>query len=271
VGTAKEDGDVEDFGRFGDVSAQLGDDHVAVVEIHRPPNNFFDTALITGLADAFEKLDESRCRAIVLCTEGKHFCAGANFRGGGGGSGGGSGDDSGDLYQAAVRLFATTTPVVAAVQGAAVGGGLGLALMPDFRIAAPEARFSANFARLGFHHGFGLSVTLPRLVGLQAAQEMLYTGRRVPGEEALRLGLCDRLAPLTLLRGEAITFATEIARSAPLAVRAIRHTLRGDLADAVRAATEHEAREQARLRQTADFREGVAAMAERRLPKFEGR
>jgi enoyl-CoA hydratase/carnithine racemase len=255
---------MQDFGRFGDVSAQLGDDHVAVVEMHRPPNNFFDTALIASLADAFEKLDDSACRAIVLCAEGKHFCAGANF-------GGGARDDAGDLYRHAVRLFSTKLPVVAAVQGAAVGGGLGLALMPDFRVASPEARFSANFARLGFHPGFGLSVTLPRLVGPQVAQDLLYTGRRVPGEEALRLGLCDRLATLTMLRGEAITLAEEIAHSAPLAVRSIRETLRGDLAEAVRRATERELAEQQRLQRTEDFREGVSAMADRRLPRFEGR
>jgi len=255
---------LEDFGRFGDVSARLDDDHVAVVEMHRPPNNFFDTALIAGIADAFEKLDQSHCRAIVLCAEGKHFCAGANF-------GGGRRDDTGQLYAEAVRLFATRTPVVAAVQGAAVGGGLGLALMPDFRVASPEARFSANFARLGFHQGFGLSVTLPRLVGAQAAQDLLYTGRRVPGQEALALGLCDRLAPLTLLREEAFALAKDIARSAPLAVDSIRQTLRGDLAEAVRAATEHEAAEQARLQKTEDFREGIAAMAERRTPDFQGR
>lgn len=255
---------MQDFGRFGDVSAQLGDDHVAVVEMHRPPNNFFDTALIASLADAFEKLDDSPCRAIVLCAEGKHFCAGANF-------GGGARDDAGDLYRHAVRLFEAKLPVVAAVQGAAVGGGLGLALMPDFRVASPEARFSANFARLGFHPGFGLSVTLPRLVGPQIAQDLLYTGRRVPGEEALRLGLCDRLATLTMLRGEAISLAEEIAHSAPLAVRSIRETLRGDLAEAVQRATERELAEQQRLQRTEDFREGVAAMADRRLPRFEGR
>ena len=254
---------MEQLGPFGDVTVGLGDDYVAEVEIHRAPNNFFDSDLIRALADAFERLDDSPCRAIVLCAEGKHFCAGANF-------GGPRRDDSGSLYGEAVRLFATRTPVVAAVQGAAVGGGLGLALMPDFRVAAPEARFSANFARLGFHHGFGLSVTLPRLVGIQAAQELLYTGRRVAGEEALRLGLCDRLVPLDQLREEARSLAREIARSAPLAVVSIRETLRGDLAEQVRVATDRELIEQDRLRQTLDFKEGVAAMSERRLPEFKG-
>ena len=161
-------------------------------------------------------------------------------------------------------------PVVAAVQGAAIGGGLGLALSADFRIAAPEARFSANFARLGFHHGFGLSVTLPRLVGEQAAAELLYTGRRVKGDEAVELGLADRLAGLDELATTAHAFAREIAISAPLAIRSIRTTLRGDLADRVEAATAHEGAEQEWLRRTADFSEGNAAMTDRREPDFHG-
>ena len=88
----------------------------------------------------------------------------------------------------------------AAVQGAAVGGGLGLAMMPDFRVAAPEARFTANFARLGFHQGFGLSETLPRAIGQQKALELFYTGRRVKGEEAVAIGLADQLAAEPLSR-----------------------------------------------------------------------
>ncbi len=254
-------------GVYGDLTVELDEARVATVEIHRPPANFFDTALITSLADVFEALDaDPGCRAILLCSEGKHFCAGADF------GGGGSREvrDTGDLYEEAVRLFATRTPVVAAVQGAAVGGGLGLALMPDFRFAAKEARFSANFARLGFHHGFGLSVTLPALVGQQRAMDLLYTGRRVPGEEALALGLCDRLAPLETLRAEARAYAAEIAQSAPLAVVSIRATLRGDLAERIRVATQHEAAEQGRLRETSDWKEGVRAMAERRPPNFTG-
>jgi enoyl-CoA hydratase/carnithine racemase len=160
---------------------------------------------------------------------------------------------------------------VAAIQGAAIGGGFGLALMPDFRIATPESRFSANFARLGFHHGFGLSVTLPRLVGQQAAMELLYTGRRIKGDEAQKLGLCDRLVPADRLRDEARSLAREIAISAPLAVRSIRETLRGDLAQDIRRATDREKAEQDRLQKTEDWREGTKAMSERREPDFKGR
>ena len=247
------------------VEIEIGDDYVPPIELRRPPTNFFSLEMIDGIADGLESLDDDpRCRAVVLCAEGKHFCAGADL------SAGGVGYSTEDLYAAAVRIFRTHTPVVTAVHGAAVGGGLGLALAADFRVAAPEARFSANFARLGFHQGFGLSVTLPRLVGPQAAADLLFTGRRVPGEEAMQLGLADRLAARDEVRDVAHTMAREIALSAPLAVRSIRATLRGDLADQVEAAAAHEHQEQVRLQRTADFAEGSRAMAERRVPEFRG-
>lgn len=256
--------------QFGDVTVMLDQGGVAEVEIHRPPTNFFDADLIRDIADAYGWLGTSMsCRAIVLCSEGKHFCAGARI------------DPNADpevpegaaqaLYGQAVRLFASDLPVVAAVQGAAVGGGLGLACSADFRVATPETRFSANFARLGFHHGFGLTVTLPLVAGHRHALDLLYTGRRVGGVEALDVGLCDRLAAVDDVRSSATELAREIAASAPLAVRSIRQTMRGHLAAAVAAATRREADEQAVLRATDDFREGILASAERRMPSFAGR
>jgi 2-(1,2-epoxy-1,2-dihydrophenyl)acetyl-CoA isomerase len=254
--------------QYGDVTVTLGDDFVSTVELHRPPHNYFDQTLIRSLADAYQALDaDPRCRAIVLCAEGKHFCAGANLGGDGDGLGGGPAS----LYREAIRLFEASKPVVAAVQGAAIGGGLGLACSADFRVACPEARFAANFARLGFHHGFGLTVTLPAVVGQQQSMVLLYTGRRIGGEQAAGIGLCDLLAPADRVRAEAHALAAEIAVSAPLAVRSIRATMRGDLAARIRAATDREAAEQDRLRGTADFGEGVRAMAERRPPRFEER
>jgi 2-(1,2-epoxy-1,2-dihydrophenyl)acetyl-CoA isomerase len=256
---------------FGDVTVELGDDYVGQVEVHRPPNNFFDVALIRGIADAYEWLEsDGVCRAILLCSEGKHFCAGADFNRE---SSAAPLPEEGavSLYREAVRLFRGALPVVAAVQGAAVGGGLGLACSADFRVAAPEARFTANFARLGFHQGFGLSVTLPAIVGQQRALELLYTGRRINGEEAAQLGLADRLVPLDEVRPAARELAREIAKSAPLAIRSIRETMRGHLADLVAQATDREDAEQIRLRATADFAEGTRASFERRDPVFTGR
>jgi len=258
-----------DFGRFGDVAVALHDDFVAELEIQRPPNNFFDITLIASLAEAMEALDaEAGCRAAVLGSVGKHFCAGADF---GSRPDGGIRGEERHLYDEAVRLFATRTPVVAAVQGAAIGGGLGLALWPDFRVACPEARFAANFARLGFHHGFGLTVTLPRAVGQQRALELLYTGARIDGERAQAIGLADRLVTRERVRDEARAFAADVAASGPLAIPAIRETQRGGLAAEIRVATDRERAEQERLEKSEDFREGIAAMAERRKPSFKGR
>jgi enoyl-CoA hydratase/carnithine racemase len=247
-----------------DVTVEL-DEHVGTVEIHRPPHNWFDLEVMTALADAIRGLDdEPACRALVLCTEGRNFCAGADL-------GGDMLDRTDRLYDQAARIFANRKPIVAAVQGAAVGGGLGLSLVADFRVASPETRFTSNFAKLGFHQGFAISVTLPLVVGQQRALELMYTGADVLGEEALRIGLVDRVAPAEELRDAAHAFAAEIAASAPLALLSIRETMRGDLADRVRAVIPREHHEQQRLRATADFREGVTAIAERRRAHFTGR
>lgn len=242
------------------------DGHVALVEMRRPPHNFLEAGLLADLVEAFERLDaDAECRAIVLAAEGRSFCAGGDFSGGGPSAGVTS------AYAQAVRLFRTAKPIVAAVHGAAVGGGLGLALVADFRVTCPEARFSANFNRLGFHPGFGLSVTLPRLVGEQRAALLFYTGRRIDGDEAAAIGLAEESVPASQVRARALALAHEIAVSAPIAVQSTRRTLRGRLADQVQTATEHEAAEQQIQFATDDVREGVAAMAQRRAPIFKGR
>ena len=249
---------------------------VTLVEIRRPPNNFFDIALICELAGALEALDGDRsCRAVVLAAQGKAFCAGANYGDGStldreGRRPGEQAQPVAHLYVEAVRLFRTRKPIVAAVHGAAVGGGLGLAMVADFRVTCPEARLCANFTRLGFHPGFGLTVTLPDAIGKTNAALMFYTSRRFTGEEAYRMGLVQALVAQDRVRATAHALAAEIAQNAPLGIVATRATLRADLADRVARATEHELREQTSLRNTQDFKEGVKAMAERRLPNFAG-
>jgi enoyl-CoA hydratase/carnithine racemase len=245
---------------------------VAEIEISNPPNNHINVPMAAELASALEWLDtQAGCRAVVLCSAGKHFCAGADLAARLAGGGDPAEQGGRHLYKEAIRLWRTQKPIIAAVQGAAVGAGLGLAVMTDFRVACPEARFSANFTRLGFHPGFGLTATLPRLIGPQKAALMLYTARRFTGEQAKEMGLVDELVPQDRVRQAAHDLAAEIAESAPLAVVSTRETLRRGLAAAVQAATEREYQEQTWLRQTEDYREGVKAMAERRLPDFAGR
>lgn len=255
--------------KYGDISVTLSG-HVAEVEIHALPNNHVSVDLMRDLANAFDDCDASSdVRAIVLCSEGKVFCGGADLVRRDGLITGKTSNVN-PLYVEAVRLFSCATPIVAAVQGAAIGAGLGLALVADFRIVAPEARFAANFVKLGFHPGFGLTHTLPRLIGQQRASLMMQTGRRVKAEEALAIGLADEMAPLSELRARAHALAAEIAENAPLAVVATRATLRGNLAAAVKAATDHELAVQGELMKTADFAEGVKAVQERRVGNFTG-
>ena len=256
---------------YGDHLKVTLEGHVATVTIDRPPNNHVSVELMSDLADALENLDNSNnCRAVVLASAGKAFCAGADLVAPDGIAGKGMGGINA-LYDQAVRLFSVETPIIAAVQGAAVGAGLGLALVADFRVAAPEARFAANFVKLGFHPGFGLTHTLPRLIGQQRANLMFLTGRRVKADEALAWGLVDEVVPLTDLLASAQALAAEIAENAPLAVLATRKTLRQGLAEAVRAQTHHEHAQQTILRATEDFAEGVRAVQERRAGHFTGR
>ena len=250
---------------FGDVTVAVDAALVAEVEMHRPPANYFDAELLAGVVEAIAWADGQGARAVVLCSEGRHFCAGLDF----GRTATPESEALRTLYGRALELVDGPLPVVVAVQGAAIGGGLGLALAGDFRVGAPDSRFAANFARLGFHQGFGLSVTLPRAVGAQKALELLTTGRRIDGTEALRIGLCDRLDPDP--RAGSHVLATEIAGSAPLAVRSIRATLRQDLVDRFAVAVDRERTAQVALTDTDDFREGVAASLERRPPRFTGR
>lgn len=260
---------------FGEISVTVDENHVALVEVQRPPNNFFSLNMLGSLADAIDAVDaDTAARCIVLTSEGKNFCAGASL------------DEKNPkltseeenptapdrhIYDEAVRMFGAKTPVVAAVQGAAVGGGLGLACMADMRVGGPGTRMTANFARLGFHQGFGLSVTLPAIIGQQRALDLLYTGRRIKGDHAAELGLLDRFVPDDQIRSEAMAWATEIAESAPLAIESIKETMRGHLPQQIRDATNRERVEQERLRDTEDWHEGVAAMAQRRTPNFNRR
>ncbi|HWT10742.1 MAG TPA: enoyl-CoA hydratase/isomerase family protein [Roseomonas sp.] len=249
------------------------DGFVVTLSINRPPNNHINRDLIVRIASRLEELDaDDGCRAVVLTGAGKHFCAGADFsKGDSGGLSSPEGQPGRIMYVEAARLFRTRKPIIAAVQGAAIGAGLGLSVVADFRVTCAEARYSANFTRLGFHPGFGLSCTLPRLIGEQQAALLFYTGRRITGEDAHRIGLADVLVPQAEVLTAAQALAREIAVSSPAAVQGVRASMRRGIAEAFEAATEREFMQQSWQRQMDDFAEGRAAMAERREPSFKGR
>ncbi len=245
--------------------------YVGVVTFNSPSNNFISLQALEEFQWAFRKLDaDDQCRAIVLAAEGKVFCAGADFS-----ADQAEGMDPNDVlsnfYSVAMTLFETKKPMVAAVQGAAIGAGFGLSLLADFRIACPETIFSANFTRLGIHPGFGMSITLPRIVGVSNAELLFYTGRRVNGSEAMNIGLLSELVEREDVLTSAIKLANEIASCAPLAVQNTKATMRMDLAEQVREANKREQALQMVQMKTKDFREAIKAMHERREPEFTGR
>lgn len=242
--------------------------HIATITIAVDKYNFLDAQVMQLLLDAFNELHEDReCRAMVLTSKGDCFSAGANFN-----------DSQGEIdinvvkqfYASAAQLFNVDIPIVAAIRGPAIGAGLGIAMVADFRYACPEARFSANFTQLGFHPGFALDFTLPRVIGRQSATRLLLTGERVSGEEAYTLGLIDKLVPQDQVVDAATNFAEQIASSAPLATRSLIRTLKSGLYQDIVKTLEHDLFEQEKHFRTKDFLEGIAAMRERRLPIFKG-
>jgi len=249
------------------------DGDVAVVTLRRPPHNLLTEPVLRAVADAVAGL-HGVARAAVVCSEGRSFCAGADFRSG-------QAPDPTEqqsfeertaaFYKQAVRVFDSPVPLVAAVQGAAIGAGFGLALACDLCVVGELGWFQANFVRLGIHPGFALSATLPQVVGPGRAAELLLTGRRVVAAEAGRIGIAQRVVPAGDELRVAHEMATMVASGAPLAVASTRATLRHGLADTARQAMRHELAEQAALAGTSDAVEGVRAMLEGTDPRFEGR
>ena len=218
-------------------------------------------------------------RAGVICSDGKSFCAGAQFGGNDGARAKNFGNfvnadensDIGPFYEAALRLYGVSIPLVAAVHGPAVGAGFGLALACDLRVICPETFMATNFVRLGIHPGFGISLVLPELLGAAKAADILLTGRRISGSECFEMGLANRLVAQDQVRPTAMALATEIASAAPLAVQSTRKTLRGDLAARVRSRLAHERQTQNWLATTSDAEEGIAAMLAKCDPEFSGK
>lgn len=220
------------------------DTGIVDAKLCRPPHNFLDAFFLEAFCDALIAVAETEnCRCIVLSSEGRNFSAGRDFSGERR-----EGDTSQAVYAQAVRLMAIEVPMIAVVQGAAVGAGMGLAMVADFRLCSERAYFAANFVQHGLHHGFGLTTTLPPVVGRTVATQMLLTGRRYPADEAHRIGLVSEIVAEAELAVRAEALAAEIAKNPPAAVRSIRQTMRAGLLEDFRQSVEHEGERQSSLK-----------------------
>ncbi|MBZ4413510.1 enoyl-CoA hydratase/isomerase family protein [Myxococcus sp. XM-1-1-1] len=175
-----------------------------------------------------------------------------------------------EFYSRYLCLLDLPVPTIAAVEGAAIGAGLCVALACDLVITSEDAKLALNFVQLGLHPGMGATFLVPLRAGPQRAAELLLTGRRFDGREAARLGLTLEATPADQTRTRASTLARTIASNAPLATRGLKQRLGLDRA-ALRRALEEEARLQAESYGSADLGEGLAAAAARRPPVFHGR
>jgi enoyl-CoA hydratase/carnithine racemase len=174
------------------------------------------------------------------------------------------------FYRRYLSILDLEVPTVAAVEGPAIGAGLCVALACDACIVDEDAKLALNFAALGLHPGMGATYLLPRRVGELRAMELLGTGRRFDGREAVSMGIALRSTPAARVREEALALAQSFAANAPLVIRAVKSRLTVDR-NALDAALAFEAEQQSRSYASADFAEGLAAAAGRRAPLFAGR
>ena len=249
--------------------------HIGVITLDRPDNR---NSMTPELLDAFSAASaaaraDGESRALVITGSGKMFSAGADFKSTlqRDGDQRAPNEKSYAMYEPFLSLLDVAVPVIGALNGHAVGGGFGLALVCDLRIGALEAKYGANFVRLGLAPGMAISYLLPRIVGLPRANELLLAGRLVDGAEAERLGILNRAVPAAEVLAIAMEMAREIAEAAPLAVRATKAAIRRGLELHVREAAHAEAFAQAETLATGDAAEGIAALLAKRPPQFTGR
>lgn len=250
-------------------------DRVGMITLNRPDDR---NAMTPELLDAFsDAIDEARAddgvRCLVMTGKGRCFSAGADLRSSMQRSdlGKPSREASFAMYEPFLKVLDVEVPVIAAMNGHTVGGGFGLTLLADIRVANVDAKYGVNFARLGIHSGLGISYLLPRLVGAAHASELLFTGKLIRGHEALRIGLVSHAEEADAVLPTAMGLARAIAASAPMAVQQMKASIRRGLRWEIRAAALEEAGLQAASLETDDAKEGVSAILEKREPEFTGR
>ncbi len=256
------------------------DGHVAVVTLNRPEtrNAISDDEMIDALVAVVARLNEDMTvRAAILTGAGTAFCSGGNVKRmhEPGGLADGPGVAVREGYRRGIQriplaLHALEVPLIAAVNGPAIGAGCDLACMCDIRIAAVSAFFAESFVTLGIIPGDGGAWLLPRVVGLSKASEMAYTGDAIDAGEALACGLVSRVVPDAALLDEALALAGRIAANPPQALRMTKRLLRDAQQMGLESTLEMSAALQALIHQTDDHHEALAAKRERRAPRFTG-
>jgi enoyl-CoA hydratase len=246
---------------------------VRVVTISNPPVNAFHPDVAEALLAAMDGIAASElpARAVILTGEGRYFMAGGDIR-----HFQTLNAISAERYARRIQIIqeAITNfpcPVIAAVNGAALGGGCELMMACDIRIAADDALFGQPEVALGIIPGAGGTQNLARLVPIGVAKRLLFTGDRIPAAEALRIGLVDEIVPAGELLPHARALAGRIAANAPLAVRAAKQAVNLGVELGLAEALQLEARLFASLFHSTDVAEGVAAFLEKRKPQFKGR
>ena len=245
---------------------------IGEIVLDRPDNR---NSMTPDLLEAFMQASRAACedeslRCLLVRGEGSCFSAGADFRSNIQQGKGLPHERSYSMYQPFLNLLNVDVPVIAALNGHAVGGGFGLALVCDIRIANRAAKYGANFARLGLGAGMAITYLLPRLINVSTAAELLFTGRLIDGDEMQRLGLASAAVSSDEVVPRARQIAEEIAQNAPLAVRAIKQTFYRGLRWTPSEAAYMEAFLQAETLTTKDANEGMNALLEKRDPIFEG-
>lgn len=247
---------------------------IAVITLNRPDNrNSMTDDILGGLVERVNEVKENNdVRCVVITGKGTSFCAGADFKSGAQRNPGKRplqpNERSFAMYQPFLSVLDIAVPVIGALNGHAIGGGMGLALVCDMRVANQDAKYGSNFTKLGLHPGMATTYLLPRFIGIPRAAELLFTGRIITGAEAAELGLANYAVAADEVLPKAMELATEVASCAPIANRWAKTSLYNNVDWNPREAARHEAELQSRTIETADHKEGVAALLEKRPPNF---